>query len=72
MDKEYLEEYLYVLDFGDCTISCLHLHNADKKANEFEDTEELLRHWGFNPYTCMCMYSSDELEINDIVVPLKN
>lgn len=68
MDKEYL----YVLDFGDCTISCLHLHNADKKPDEFENTDDLLEYWGLNPDTCMCMYSSDELEINDIVVPLKD
>ena len=68
MDKEYL----YVLDFGDCTISCFHPHNADKKPDDFENTEELLEYWGFNPDTCMYMYSSDELEINNIVVPLKD
>lgn len=66
------EEYLYVLDFGDCTINCLYLHGAPKKPDEFENTEELLRYWGFNPDTCMYMYSSDELEINNIVVPLKD
>lgn len=66
------KEYLYVLDFGDCTINCLHLHDADKKPDEFKDTEELLRYWGFNPDTCMYMYSSDELEINNIVIPLND
>ena len=67
-----MKEYLYVLDFGDCIISCLHLHNADKKPDDFEDTEELLRYWGFNPDNCMYMYSSDELELNNIVSPLKD
>ena len=66
------EEYLYVLDFSDRTISCLHLHNAKKKPEDFEDTDELLEYWGFNPNTCQYMYSSVELEINDIVVPLKD
>ena len=35
-------EYLYVLDFGDCTLNCLHLHNADKSPDDFESTYELL------------------------------
>ena len=66
------EEYLYVLDFGDCTISCLHLYAADKKPDEFKNTEELLRYYGFNPNNCQWMYSSDELELNNIRSPLKN
>lgn len=66
-----MEEYLYVIDFGDCTINCLHLHNAVKKPEDFKDTEELLDYWGFNPKVCMYMYSSDELEVNHIVSPLK-
>ena len=67
MDKEYL----YVLDFGDCTISCLHLHNADKKPDDFETTDELLLYWGFKPDNCNYMFSSVELDINNIVEPIK-
>ena len=66
------KEYLYVLDFGNCTINCLHLHNAAKKPENFEDTEELLKYWGFNPKNCSYMYSSSELLLDDIVLPLKN
>lgn len=66
------EEYLYVLDFGDCTISCLHLHNGDKKLEDFEDTYELLEYWGFDPNYCQYMYSSVELELNHIILPLKD
>lgn len=72
MEKEYFEEYLYVLDFGDCSISCLYLHNANKKPEDFEDTDELLEYWGFNPKNCQYMYSSVELELNHIILPLKD
>lgn len=65
-------EYLYVLDFGDCTINCLYLHNAEKGPDDFESTDELLHYWGFNPDNCNYMFSSFELDINHIVEPIKN
>ena len=64
-------EYLYVLNFGNCEIYCLHLDNVDKKSDDFEDSEELLKYWGFNPDECSYMYSSVELDINHIIKPLK-
>lgn len=65
------KEYLYVLDFAGCSINCLHLHNADKKPDEFEDTKELLKYWGFNPDNCQWMFSSSKLDVIDIITPLK-
>lgn len=65
-------EYLYVLDFGDCTINCLYLNNAEKKEDDFDNSEDLLRYWGFNPDECSWMFSSVELDINHIVLPLKD
>ena len=65
-------EYLYVLDFGDCTLNVLYLHCADKGRDDFETTDELLCYWGFNPDNCQYMFSSVELELNHIVTPLKD
>ena len=40
MDKECL----YVLDFGYCTVNCLHLYDSPKKPDEVENTEDLIRY----------------------------
>lgn len=64
--------YLYVLDYSDCTLNCLYLNNAEKKKDDFETNEELLNYWGFNPDECAWMFSDIELDIDHIVVPLKN
>ena len=64
--------YLYVLDYSDCTLNCLYLDNAEKREDDFDNTEDLIRYWGFNPDTCAWMFSSIELNINHIVEPLKN
>ena len=65
-------ESLYILDFGNCTINCLYLNNAEKSPNDFETTDELLRYWGFNPDNCQYMFSSVELDLNYIFEPIKN
>ena len=65
-------EYLYIRDFGHCTINCLYLHNAEKSPDDFETTDELLRYWGFNPDNCQYMFSSVELDLNYIFEPIKN
>ena len=65
-------EYLYILDFGNCTINCLCLNNAEKSPDDFETTDELLRYWGFNPDNCQYMFSSVELDLNYIFEPIKN
>lgn len=64
--------YLYILDYSNCTLNCLYLNNAEKKKDDFETTEELLRYWGFNPDECAWMFSDIELDIDHIVIPLKN
>lgn len=61
-------ECLYVLDFGDCTVNCIHLRKEDE---QFENTEDLLRHWGFNPDNCHFMYVADEVDIEHFYKPLK-
>ena len=33
-------EYLYVLDFGGCTLNVIHLNCADKSPDDFETTDE--------------------------------
>ena len=63
---------MYILDFGNCTVNCLCLHNAEKSPDEFETTDELLRYWGFNPDNCQYMFSSVELDLNYIFEPIKN
>jgi hypothetical protein len=65
------ENYLYILDYSDCTLNCLHLDNAEKKEEDFDNVEELIHYWGFNPDECSWMFSSVELDINHIVLPLK-
>lgn len=62
-------ELLYVLDFGDCTVSCLHLRKEDE---QFENTNELLTAWGFNPDNCMYMYTTDEVDIEHFYKPLND
>ena len=64
--------YLYVLDHSDCTLNCLYLNNAKKKEDDFNNIRDLLRYWGFNPDECAWMFSDIELDINHIVVPLKD
>lgn len=64
------EEYLYVLDFSDCTISCCHLHLAEKQPEDFNSTDELVKYWGFDPNTCLYMFSGAELEIKHFTLPL--
>lgn len=66
------EKYLYVLDFGNCSLNCIHLEEGNYVPDEFPIDEDILRYWGFNPNNCQWMFSSDELEINNIVVPLKD
>lgn len=66
------ENYLYVLDYSDCTLNCLYLDNAEKKEEDFDNVEDLIRYWGFNPDECAWMFSSVELDINHIVTPLKD
>lgn len=62
-------ELLYVLDFGDCTVNCLHLRKEDE---QFENTEDLLQHWGFNPDNCSFMYTTDEADVEHYYKPLND
>lgn len=64
-------KYCYILDFSSCGIFCLDLQNADKKPEDFENDEELLRYWGFNPSNCKWMIDDEELDIIKIDKPLK-
>lgn len=59
---EPVNEKLYVLDYNQCAIHCIHL---TEETDELE-TEDILNHYGFNIDECSCMFSSDELEINHI------
>lgn len=65
------QKYCYILDFGSGMLYCLHLECSDKKPEDFEDNEDLIRYWGFNPDQCHWMFSDEELSINHIVLPLK-
>ena len=64
------EEYLYILDFEDCSLNCIHLKEAIYLPNDFETNEDLIRYWGFNPENCQWMFSSSKLDVIDIVTPL--
>ena len=64
------QKYCYILDFTTGNLHCLHLECGDKKPEDFEDDEDLIRYWGFNPKHCNWMITDEELEINHIVVPV--
>ena len=55
-------EYLYILDYNQCAIHCIRL---TEETTDLE-TEDILKQYGFNIDECSCMYSSVELEINNI------
>lgn len=65
------ENYLYILDYSNCTLNCLHLDNAEKKEENFDNVEDLIRYLGFNPDECAWMFSSVELDVNNINLHLK-
>lgn len=67
----YEEKYCYVLDFSSAGIFRLNLMNADKHCEDFENNEELLRYWGFNPNNCQWMFADEKLDIIEIDKPLK-
>lgn len=64
-------KYCYILDFTAGMICRLELQVAEKKPEDFEDDEDLIRYWGFSPDQCNWMFSDEELDINYIVSPLK-
>ena len=65
------QKYCYVLEYTSGTIHCIHLYAGDKKPEDFETQEDLLKYWGFDPDDCNWMFADEELEINNIVVPFK-
>ena len=65
------QNYCYVLEYTSATINCIHLQNGDKKPEDFETQEDLIKHWGFNPDNCNWMITDEDLEINDVYSPLK-
>lgn len=65
------ENYLYILDYSNCTLNCIHLDNAEKKEEDFDDCEDLIDYWGFNPDECSWMFTNTKLNVIDIYSPLK-
>lgn len=65
------EIYCYVFNLSSARIFRLNLMNADKKPEDFENDEELLRYWGFHPSECEWMTTNKELNIIEIDKPLK-
>lgn len=65
------EGYCYILDFSSAGIFRLNLMNADKHYEDFENNEELLRYWGFNPNNCQWMITDEKLDIIEVDKPLK-
>lgn len=49
-------EYLYVLDYGDCSISEIQI-------SQDEDAETILNKNGFNSDNCSWMFSNNKLEL---------
>lgn len=64
-------KYCYIMDFAAEMICRLELQAAEKKPEDFEDDEDLIRYWGFNTDQCHWMFSNEELDINFINSPLK-
>lgn len=54
------KEYIYILDYSDCTI-CEIIHNSDDET----DIEDILKQHGVNPDACSFMISP--YKINTIV-----
>ena len=63
--------YCYILDFTACLLVCIHLDEHSKKWSDFEDDEDLLRYWGFNPDQCHWLFTDEELELTHVYQPLK-
>lgn len=60
--------HLYILDFCCGTINHIKLTEEDSK---FDNTEDILTRYGFNPDNCQYMYCQDELEIIEIENTIK-
>lgn len=64
-------KYCYILDLTAEMICRLELQAAEKKPEDFEDDEDIIRYWGFNPNQCHWMFSDEKLDIVEINKPLK-
>lgn len=64
-------KYCYIIDFAAEMICRLELQAAEKKLEDFEYDEDLIRYWGFKPNQCHWMFSDEELDIIKINKPLK-
>lgn len=63
--------YCYVLDYSTGTIHELCINCMNKKVEEFETEDDIIRYWGFHPSNCSWMFSDEKIELNIIVKPEK-
>lgn len=64
MITEDNNEYLYILDYSDCTVCEIKLDEKDDKLT----TEEILYRRGLNPDECAFMYTTLKC---DYIIPLE-
>ena len=57
-----MDDYLYILDYSDSTISKIILKEEDKNL----ETEDILNRYGFNIDECYFMFSN--IDIKEIIV----
>lgn len=55
-------EYLYIMDYSDCTISRINITDI-----EYDDIDRILKEKGFNVDECAYMYSDKEINNIDII-----
>ena len=58
-------EYLYVMDYNDCTLNCIEIDDDIERTEDFyndENTEEILSQHGFNLDECAVMWSTTKIK----------
>lgn len=63
-------KYCYIIDHCSIGIFRLDLYSADKKPEDFENNEDLIRYWGFKPSQCSYIFTDEELDIIEIDKPI--
>lgn len=63
--------YCWILDFTRSQVYCIDLSNPIKPLDSYDNMDDLISDYGFNPNNCQYMFVEEDLEAIRINQPIK-